>query len=71
MDNFFNEPMIVEDIDDLSRVYHHLLGPVKDIETLCEYKSRKEEELHEASGSVLSNIVAAIAMAVLSCWLYP
>lgn len=64
MDRFFKEPMIVENIDDLSRVYHHLLDPVKDIETLCEYKSRKEAELLGARGSVFSNIVAAIAMAV-------
>lgn len=64
MDNFFKEPLIVENLEDLSRAYHHLLTPVKDIEMLCEYKNRKEVELNEARGTLASKIITTLALAI-------
>jgi len=64
MDNFFEEPIIINDVNDLNRVYHHLIGPVQAIESLCEYKHRKQMEFNDARGTLSSKIVSTIAMAI-------
>ena len=48
MDTFFNQPLEVNDIKDLARVYRHLVEPMSKIETKIADRDDKQNKLGEA-----------------------
>ena len=63
-DQTIGESIVVENLNDLNRLYHKLLEPVRNVETLSARQEQLQDELSEAKSTLSSRFITPFSLAL-------
>ena len=61
---YLSESFSIENLNDLNKVYHALLGPVKEIEMLSERRERLQKEMSDAKDTLSTKFITPFIAAI-------